>query len=368
MNQAQDFRDGTGSNLWSYFANIWLLFLVFPLLGVLASESLTQPRQIGAVVVLVAFAVTHIFGYAWIGRDGHNTELPTRPFALLGVLAIVGVVIGGPIMLGTAPFFTPYAASSFSLRTGRIVLALVLVAVIGTIVLTGAPVGLWIIALVTFAVGVGSLIARVGADREFNSYALQNQLKLSEDRSRVARDVHDVLGHSLTAIILKTQVAERQLASLESPSTEVVEAQTQLNEIHDLSREALAEIRDTVDGLRATTLEGELTAARQVLADADVALSVDGTEAQVPDEYHSVIGWTLREAVTNIVRHAEAQTCRVELANGASLIRICDDGVGRSGAAEGNGLGGLRQRLDRHGLELRVEDQPSGTAIAVVQS
>lgn len=167
---------------------------------------------------------------------------------------------------------------------------------------------------------------------------------------------------------MKAQVAERQLASIEAPSSEVVGAQTQLNEIHHLSREALAEIRDTVDGLRATTLEGELTAARQVLADADVALSVDGTEAQVPDEYHSVIGWTLREAVTNIVRHAEAQTCRVELANGASLIRICDDGVGRSGAAEGNGLGGLRQRLDRHGLELRVEDQPSGTAIAVVQS
>ena len=271
-------------------------------------------------------------------------------------------------MLGVAPFFTPYAASSFSLRAGVITIATTLAAVIGTIVLMNAPAEIWVIVLVTFAVGVGSLFAREGADREFNSYALHNQLKLSEQRSRVARDVHDVLGHSLTAIILKTQVAERQLASADTPSDEVTAAQTQLLEIHDLSRQALAEIRETVDGLRATTLQGELSAARLVLADADVALSVDGFETEVPDQYHSVIGWTLREAVTNIVRHAQATTCRIELATGQELIRICDDGVGRQAAVEGNGLGGLRQRLARHDLELRIEDPAAGTAISVVRS
>lgn len=356
------------SPFWRYFANVWLLFLIFPLLAVLTDDGLSQGRVIGGVVVLVVFAAVHIAGYSH-DVTSHYGRLQTRHwFFSLVALAILGVVIGGPGMLGTAPFLTPFAASSrFSLRFGIGVLVATLAAVIATISLTDTANGLFIIALIVLAVGGGSLFAKVGAEREYESFALTNQLKLSEERSRVARDVHDVLGHSLTAVILKTQVAQRQLADVDSPSTEVTEAQRQLQEIHDLSRQALAEIRETVDGLRATTLQGELAAARLVLANADVTLSVEGSENEVPVEYHSVVGWTLREAVTNIVRHADAAACRVELAAGPELIRICDDGVGRAGAAEGNGLGGLRQRLSRHNLELRIEDPAAGTAISVVR-
>jgi len=83
-------------------------------------------------------------------------------------------------------------------------------------------------------------------------------------------------------------------------------------------------------------------------------------------EYRTVIGWTVREAVTNIVRHANAKACRIELGTGAQLIGITDDGVGRGNTAEGNGIQGIRQRLARHGLELRIEDRPTGTAMSVV--
>lgn len=356
------------SPLWAFFANVWLLFLVFPVVGVLTDGSLTEIRQVTGVVLIAIFAATHVTSYVH-GSSARATSASRAGWfiALIAVTA-AGLAVAGPSMIGVAPFFTPYASVSFSIRSAFTTLIGTLAAVFVVLFVYDLySDGLVIIPLIVFAVGCGSIFARYAGESEADAAATQSQLQLTEERSRVARDVHDVLGHSLTAVILKTQVAERQLASIDSPSPEVVEAQTQLHEIHDLSRQALAEIRDTVDGLRATTLKGELDAARLVLADANVALSVDGSEIEVPDEYHTVIGWTLREAVTNIVRHAQAATCRVEFSPGPELIRVCDDGVGRDGAVEGNGLAGLRQRLARHELELRVEDHPMGTAISVVR-
>lgn len=357
------------SPLWSFFANVWLLFLIFPLLGVLTDDSLGETRQIVGVALIAAFAAVHVAGYIHCSTSRASRVSIVGWFIALIAITAAGLVIAGPNMIGVAPFLTPFASVNFSIRTAFTTLATTLAAVFLTLLLYDLyDDGLIIIPLIVFAVGCGSIFARQAGESEADAAAAQSQLQLTEERSRVARDVHDVLGHSLTAVILKTQVAERQLAAIESPSTEVTAAQTQLNEIHLLSRQALSEIRDTVDGLRATTLEGELDAARLVLADANVALSTEGSPSEVPDEYHSVIGWTLREAVTNIVRHSKAATCRVDLTSGPELIRIYDDGVGRDGAIEGNGLIGLRQRLARHDLELRIEDPLAGTAISVVRS
>ena len=355
------------SPVWGFFANVWLLFLVFPLVGVLTDDELSQPQVVAGVGLIVAFAACHVAGYVSASSPTATHIGQVKWFLTLIVLSIAGLAIAGPTMIGVAPFFTPYASVNFSVRAAFATLVGTLAAVFGVLLITDFNDGLIVIPLIVFAVGCGSIFARFAAEGEADVAAVQSQLQLTEERSRVARDVHDVLGHSLTAVILKTQVAERQLASIDSPSDEVLEAQTQLQEIHDLSRQALAEIRDTVDGLRATTLQGELTAARLVLEDADVALVVDGSEAKVPEEYHTVIGWTVREAVTNIVRHAHATTCRVELANAPALIRIYDDGIGKSDALEGNGLIGLRQRLANHDLKLQIENPASGTTISVVR-
>jgi len=354
---------------WAAFANIWLLFLIFPLLAVLNDDDLTDGRRIAAIVLLGAFAIAHLAAYFYEFSSHRHPRGSVLWLSLLIGLSVVGVMIGGLGMLGLAPFLTPFATSqSFSLRTSAVVLAATIVVTVGVLSNSDVLADLFFLPLIVFAVGAGSLSISVAERREFEATAMQQQLTLAEERSRVSRDVHDVLGHSLTAIILKTQVVERQLASIDTPSKEVVEAQSQLGEIHDLSRQALAEIRDTVDGLRATTLQRELSAAHHVLSDADVTLTVDGSELDVPDEYRTVIGWTVREAVTNIVRHARAATCQIELGSGTQLIRITDDGVGRGNTAEGNGIQGLRQRLARHGLELHIDDQPIGTAISVVRS
>ena len=356
------------SPIWGFFANVWLLFLVFPLAAFLTDEELSEPQIIAGVALIVAFAACHVAGYISARSPSATHARQVGWFLGLIAIGVAGLVVAGPDMIGVAPFLTPYASVNFSVRAAFATLIVTLTSIFGVLVLADFNDGLIVIPLIVFAVGCGSIFARFAAEGEADVAAVQSQLQLTEERSRVARDVHDVLGHSLTAVILKTQVAERQLASIESPSGEVIEAQTQLHEIHDLSRQALAEIRDTVDGLRATTLQGELAAARLVLADADITLLVDGSESKVADRYHSVLGWAVREAITNIVRHSQATTCRVELAHGPTLIRICDDGIGSSNAPEGNGLIGLRQRLARHDLELRIEEPSAGTAISVVQA
>lgn len=173
-----------------------------------------------------------------------------------------------------------------------------------------------------------------------------------------------MLGHSLTAIVLKTQVTDRMLAAIDDPSDEVVHARAQLAETQDVSRRALAEIRATVTGLRSVELSDELAAARSVLADAGVELTVSGDVASVASEHRPLLAWVVREGVTNIVRHARATACTIEFGGDDRLLVVRDDGIGAARAREGNGLTGLRQRLDAGGLALHIEAE-SGTTLVV---
>lgn len=148
----------------------------------------------------------------------------------------------------------------------------------------------------------------------------------------------------------------------------MVAAREQLAETQDVSRRALAEIRATVTGLRSAELGDELAAARSVLSDADVDLFVQGDPTAVPHRHHPALGWTVREAVTNIVRHANATRCSIELGgdgSGTTLLTVRDDGTGVAGVREGDGLTGLRERLAADGLSLRVE-HGTGTTLLVV--
>ncbi|MCX5376067.1 sensor histidine kinase [Streptomyces sp. NBC_00091] len=175
------------------------------------------------------------------------------------------------------------------------------------------------------------------------------QLAANEERLRLARDLHDLLGHSLSLITLKSELAGRMLP--EHPER----AAQQVADIERVSRQALVDVREAVSGYRRPTLPGELAGARTALAAAGVAadLPADFEEA-LPEETESALAWSLREAVTNVVRHSGARRCTVTLATRQTLagavveLAVSDDGTGGP-AVPGNGLTGLTERLEAVG-------------------
>ncbi|ALE05265.1 hypothetical protein AL755_06905 [Arthrobacter sp. ERGS1:01] len=173
------------------------------------------------------------------------------------------------------------------------------------------------------------------------------ELAVREERSRVARDMHDILGHSLTVIAVKAELAGRLLEV--APE----KAAAEIADLEDLARGALDDVRATVGGYRGVNILTELASARTALAAAGIDAELPGAADAVPAKSRELFGWALREGVTNVIRHGDAGRCRVSL--GARFLQIDDDGVGPGGAAtSGNGLKGLAERAATAGATLEL--------------
>lgn len=175
------------------------------------------------------------------------------------------------------------------------------------------------------------------------------QLAANEERLRMARDLHDLLGHSLSLITLKSELAGRMLP--DQPEA----AARQVADIEQVSRQALVDVREAVSGYRRPTLPGELAGARTALTAAGILADLPSDSAlELPEETESALAWALREAVTNVVRHSGAKRCTVTLTAGQTLagpmaeLTVTDDGAGGPAVA-GNGLTGLTERLEAVG-------------------
>jgi len=174
---------------------------------------------------------------------------------------------------------------------------------------------------------------------------------VAAERSRVARDMHDILGHSLTVIAVKAELAGRLMENAPGgPATD--KATAEIVEVQELARGALADVRATVAGYRGVNVLAELAAARMALESAGIDADLPGTVEQVPAEHRELFGWVLREGITNVVRHSGAVRCRVRLT--ASTVLVEDDGVGPGSAAAGSGLAGLRERVANAGGTVNI--------------
>jgi two-component system sensor histidine kinase DesK len=182
------------------------------------------------------------------------------------------------------------------------------------------------------------------------------QLAANEERLRLARDLHDLLGHSLSLITLKSELAGRMLPAHPDKAAQ------QVADIEQVSRQALVDVREAVTGYRRPRLAAELAGARVALTAAGVSaeLPAEPPLDGVPEESESALAWALREAVTNVVRHSGAGRCTVEVLrrqtlDGAFLeLTVEDNGSGGSGKDPGNGLTGLAERLHKAGGTLEA--------------
>ncbi|KHK95204.1 histidine kinase [Microbacterium mangrovi] len=171
-------------------------------------------------------------------------------------------------------------------------------------------------------------------------------LAAERERGRVARDLHDILGHSLTVIAAKSELGERLV------DIDPERAKGEMADVASLARGALADVRATVAGFRGMSVGGELAAVRVALDAADIALEAPVNADAVGPEHRELAGWVLREGVTNVIRHARATRCRVRL-DAASVI-IDDDGIGPTTGSGGSGLTGLRERVDAAGGTMSI--------------
>lgn len=227
-----------------------------------------------------------------------------------------------------------------------------------------------------YALGVGIAMAMIGGMACVGILAARSRerqqavLKLSQDevrrlaalaeRERIGRDLHDALGHTLSLVVLKTQLARRLL------SRDAAAAEQQLADLEQAARGALDQVREAVSGIRAGGLQAELAAARLALLSAEVALDAHLPAVELPAPVDQAFALALREAVTNVIRHARASRVEVELSSmgeGAQAewrLQISDDGIGGARERSGHrGLPGFAERLQEIGGRIEL-DSPSG--------
>ncbi|MFI7339728.1 sensor histidine kinase [Streptomyces sp. NPDC050085] len=192
-------------------------------------------------------------------------------------------------------------------------------------------------------IGVRELVRTTRELREARAQVAQ--LAANEERLRLARDLHDLLGHSLSLITLKSELAGRMLP--DHPG----KAADQVADIEKVSRQALVDVREAVTGYRRPRLAAELAGAQVALTAAGITAQVPAEAPELSEVREAALAWTLREAVTNVVRHSGARHCTVAVARRETLdgpvveLTVEDDGTGPSGAPPGNGLTGLAERL-----------------------
>ncbi|CUR55334.1 putative Signal transduction histidine kinase [metagenome] len=328
------------------FASIWLVFLAYPVIAV-AESDVGLAAQVGAMLCIAGFAVANVLGY--------STRL--GPWWALGLMLALALATAPVIGIGVISF-TPYLAILSALELPRpwwkwAVGFWAVVPLLSLLDIDGFPTFFF---LMLWPIMIGGAMLRIFGEREHLAYQARGEHAIVAERERVARDVHDVLGHSLTALSVKAELAARLI------DIDPVRAKDELESIQATARQALAEVRATVGGLRAGNLEAELAAAPRVLADAGVSTRVVGEVADTDPRHRALLAWVLRESVTNVVRHARAESVVIEL--DPHGIAVTDDGCGRTGP-EGNGLRGLRERVDGAGGTLDVLDAAPGTRVEV---
>ncbi|MGW6647552.1 histidine kinase [Streptomyces sp. A244] len=342
----------------SLWTGIWLVYLSAPVTDLLHGGHSTGVTVLGWIG-LAAFVTWYMLLVFRTGRGERNTLV----LGSLGVLTAQSTLLAltlGREWLVLFVYVSIASGAALPLRMARwtIPAACALLTAVALATHDGMAylAGLLIPALLGgFAMtGVRELVRTTIALRE--ARATVAQLAANEERLRLARDLHDLLGHSLSLITLKSELAGRMLPGRPD------QAAQQVADIEQVSRQALVDVREAVTGYRRPRLHAELAGARVALTAAGITAELPAEPGldDVPEESESALAWALREAVTNVVRHSGARRCTVGLLHRQTLdgpvleLTVEDNGSGGPGTGHGNGLAGLTERLTKAGGTLEA--------------
>jgi two-component system sensor histidine kinase DesK len=338
---------------WAPYA--WLIYLI-PFLAYPAVEGASALRWAATLAGLAVFLALYFRSY-WL--EGAPALVCAGGVALLAILF-------SPTNPGGGTFFI-YAAAIVA-HLGKPRAAWVLLGVLEAVIaveaaVAGLPALTWAPAAI-FSLLIGGLGIRGVEVRRANARLRRAQeeverLAKTAERERIARDLHDVLGHTLSLITLKSELAAKLL------ERDPERAGREIREVERISREALREVRSAIAGYRSEGLQAEIARARLALDSAGVRLEYFVAAVELDPVPETVLALALRESVTNVVRHAGAGTCRITLEQTAEETRLEVQDDGRGGAApEGIGLAAMRERVEGLGGTL-ARGAEAGTSLRI---
>ena len=356
--------------LWATFATAWLLVL-----AITTGQLLREPMESWRLVATLADLATLAGVYLWLTLraslvgpvddaelEPAGTSVARRVALLIGMTLLVAppiLLVPSAGMWWLVTYVIVGAGLALPPRTAFVAIGalLVLAMACAWLVVRQLELRLFIqLAIGGAAMAVRQLVLTVEQLRiardELTSRAVD------EERLRIARDLHDLLGHSLSLVALKSELAGRLIVD------EPAAAAREIRDIERAARDALTEVRHAVTGYRQPTLRGELAAARELLASSGIRASIVDHVGPLPPAADSLCAWTIREAVTNVIRHSRAHTCVIRTARDDGLVRvsITDDGRGEGMAARfnGSGLAGLQERASSYAATLVSAPMASG--------
>jgi two-component system sensor histidine kinase DesK len=330
-----------------------VLLLVFPLAD-LASGRLSTGATILAAGGLAAFAAAYLRLFWVLPRMAD--ERRAEGLALLAAVAVLAVVLGavfGQEWLGLLVYLSVAAALTLPTRVA-------LAGVVGATVAALAIVrGLDPVVLQTLLFGLLLIAVRRLMELVWELEATRDQvaaLAVSEERLRLARDLHDLLGRNLSVIALKSELARKLLGR--DPAS----AEREVRDVEAVARESLQEARAAVLGLRRASLASEIEQGRDALTAAGIEVTVH-TGDPLPATVEAPLAFAVREATTNVLRHSRARRCDIALrsAGDRAVLEVRDDGIGGPGSPErGSGLRGLAERMAEVAGTLQAGPAPGG--------
>ncbi len=354
---------GIPFHLWRLNHHFWLVCLLFPIIS-LVQTPLAPVRLYPALAALVFFAAS----YTWLmwhhpASSGackrSHSPLSLTLFGVLVALVLALSLIYGNAFLWLFIGISAIAGVMLPMRSAFVAVVIFTLLPLGISVGTSGGIAqvnwLQLIPLMLLVRGIGVDmigVARLsGAIRELHAVRGElTRLKVEEERTRLARDLHDLLGHTLSMITLKSELAGRLVEQ------EPARAVQEMREVERVSRQTLREVRVAVAGYRQPRLESELDGARQILSAARVTCQVEYTLGELEPSIDAVLAWTVREGVTNVIRHSRARHCLIRLTHehGTICAEIINDRSREQESEDakvrtGSGLSGLNERVTSHG-------------------
>jgi two-component system sensor histidine kinase DesK len=339
------------SRLWLLFVVSWPVFVVVvgPVVGMLGAANTSA-----SVVAAMAWTAAFLAAYLWLtlNRPFQIDVTPATQRARVALLALLAALILYADLANDPGYFwlfiCVFVPAGIALPPRAAAWTVVGITALATgieVVRWGWSMALQVTGIAIWGVSTIMLRQMVLTVDELKAAREERaRLAVAEERLRFARDLHDLLGHSLSLIALKSELAGRLLR------LPAGRAAAEIEDIELVSRRALREVREAVAGYRRPTLSDELESARQMLATAGIETRIGATAGVLPGTVDAVLAWAVREGVTNVIRHSEAGRCEIDVRREDGLVRarVMDDGRGAldvaTFTASGSGLSGIAER------------------------
>lgn len=334
---------------------VWLLYLGFFFIQPIATRADWKEWLATSLAAIVFLAL--YFTSFWL--------TPRKRLYISGAIALLGFALA-PFNSGSAVFIV-YAAAGlgYAAESGFAAKALAVLIMLVGLETWALHLDPWFLIFgAGLSLAIGSVNIHLAQRNRANRRLRMAQEEIEHlarvaERERIARDLHDVLGHTLSVVILKSELASKLIEH------DPERAGKEISEVEQISRQALAEVRQAIGGYRAVGLQEELAQAAATLKTAGVEVECEAARVSLSPAQETVLALAVREAVTNVMRHAQAQRCWLTLrqSDGGCVLQIRDDGRGGS-QFEGNGIRGMRERVEALGGTLQ-RNNDGGTQLTI---